>query len=364
MYAELRVQHGVAPRVARVDEVRSGLLILGFGGRVGTGVREARVSDLATLELTAQQWGADPVTHAAARVFLREGTRDLTLWLVPTERAGTGSAVAVWDQIRARASDLRSAVGLLAGPALPVLCDGEALAAAQSVLLDVADRHDALALVDPPRSGTQLTRWGELLAERAAPHLGCGASWWPWLQGPAGVLPPGVHVGALMARLSEGSLGPGRAPANLPLPGALAPEGRVGAVELRQVGGCGMNVIRALPGVGVTPWGAVTLGHRQGLSAIVARRVYGIAVERLRQVGERALFEPVTSGLRGAVQRRAFSALQGMAAEGLLVAGPDDPGFFVRCEVSSAPSPQVRVYARLRPVASVDSVEVDVVLTA
>ncbi|MDR5782019.1 phage tail sheath subtilisin-like domain-containing protein [Caballeronia sp. LZ065] len=118
-----------------------------------------------------------------------------------------------------------------------------------------------------------------------------------------------------------------KAPANVPIHGVLALEVTVTNAQQGKMNSMGINVIRDLPGRGITPWGARTLANSDADTSwrfVPVRRLFNSAEADIRESMRTMMFEPNVAPtwekMRSAIDSYLFSlwrsgALAGTAPE-------------------------------------------------
>ncbi|HJW52910.1 MAG TPA: phage tail sheath C-terminal domain-containing protein, partial [Burkholderiaceae bacterium] len=147
---------------------------------------------------------------------------------------------------------------------------GASYAAVLSVLLDDARRLRRFAVIDAPLSADV----AEVLRLRRGFDSSFGALYWPALscaQCSDGRTPASGAVCGAYA-LSDQERGVFRSAGSLLLPSAGAPVAQATSSELADLDAAGINVIRALPGIGVRVSGAHTLSFDRELRSLTVRR--------------------------------------------------------------------------------------------
>jgi phage tail sheath protein FI len=199
------------------------------------------------------------------------------------------------------------------------------------------------ALLDTPSGLAPV----QACALRERLRSGHGALYYPWIAVRSAVssnanddtvlVPPSGHLAGLYAD-SDDQPGTHKAPANLPLSGALTLERPIGDGEYGALAPLAINCLRSQPGGrNVWVWGARTLSDDSESSFVAVRRYmlylqksieHGLQWVHLQPTGER-LWDEIAQAVSDFLYREWRSgALMGSSAQ---------DAFFVRCERSSLP---------------------------
>lgn len=238
------------------------------------------------------------------------------------------------------APDLALALGVT-GP------DLAAHAEAQRLLVDHCRRMgDRFAILDCPAQDSGTPDPAAELASGYIPELqawegGENAAvyfprlWTPQLDGHpisrARGLPPCGFIAGLMAR-SDALEGVHRSPANAPVHGVTGLQFPVTERTLRTLAPLGVNVIRALPGRGIRPWGARTLARDPAWRYIAVRRTLLTIKQELAASLVWATFEPNDTGLQRRVAAALSGYMGGLYRTGVLAGASSREAFFVQCD--------------------------------
>jgi len=169
-----------------------------------------------------------------------------------------------------------------------------------------------------------------------------GALYYPWIavrcaagsrdEGGTLLVPPSGHLAGLYAD-SDDQPGTHKAPANLPLAGALSLERPIadddyGALALRAV-----NCLRSPPGGrGVWVWGARTLGTQTESSYVAVRRYMQHLQKSLERGLDWARFQPNGERLWSEITQAVSDFLFREWRLGALMGATAEEAFFVRCD--------------------------------
>jgi len=163
-------------------------------------------------------------------------------------------------------------------------------------------RQDSLLIVDTDENQTPDMDGATL------PTSSYAAVYYPWIyigdpapdapRGGIKKVPPGASVAGMILR-TDASRGVFKAPAGVAssLTGAVANERRLTNTELDTLAGTNINVIRPVPGSGITVMGARTRTAGSTSQYISVRRTLNFVKKRAMEVSRFALFEPNTPSL-------------------------------------------------------------------
>jgi len=165
---------------------------------------------------------------------------------------------------------------------------------------------------------------------------GVAAFYAPWIvmadpigRGRIAAAPSGAVCG-LYAR-NDAQRGVHKAPAGLPVSGALGVTHLITEREQAVLNPAGVNAIRQFPD-GIKVWGARTLADAAGDWLYVPVRRLATMIEQSIGRGTRwAVFEPNDEPLWTALRRDAGAFLHGLWREGALAGGKPDEAYFVKC---------------------------------
>lgn len=230
-------------------------------------------------------------------------------------------------------------------------------------LLDAAENmKDRVAILDGPPTvddTDQLTRAGIAdgggdgggsktkqkpgLRPRMSPG-GYGAFYFPWLRvadalDPKVVVsaPPSGHLAGLWAQ-TDSARGVHKAPANLPVRGAIGLTRIVSAAEHGPLNDAGVNVIRFFSREGIRVWGARTVGDPAGnWKYLNVRRLFAMIEESIAISTRWVIFEPNDTPLWNDIKRDISNFLRVIHSQGALAGDRPEQAFFVKCDHETNP---------------------------
>jgi len=213
----------------------------------------------------------------------------------------------------------------------------------------MGDRFGLLAV--PPEAARPAAGHQAALAWRARFDTTFAALYHPWLTvaDPATGLPTDVPpcgaVAGVIAR-TDLEVGVHRAPANLPVRGAVAPTTEIDAAAHGVFNPRGVNVLRSAPGRGVLVAGARTLGSDPDLRFVNVRRLL-LMIEKAAGLAARwAVFEPNSFATRARLRLVLESFLAALWRRGALAGAQPEEAYFVRCDEATSPA-EARANGRL-----------------
>ncbi|HKD14607.1 MAG TPA: phage tail sheath subtilisin-like domain-containing protein [Candidatus Angelobacter sp.] len=145
------------------------------------------------------------------------------------------------------------------------------------------------------------------------------------------LLPPSGFVCGIYAR-NDFERGVFKAPANLPVLGAVGPERTISAAEQRTLTELGINLFRVFPGKGTVLWGARTATSDPEWKYINLRRYFAYLEHSIDRGTQWAVFENNGEALWSAVRRTIEDFLVNEWQNGALVGSKPNEAFFVRCD--------------------------------
>jgi phage tail sheath protein FI len=263
-----------------------------------------------------------------------------------------------------RGLDLLEAVDEVAVIAAPGRTDPASYAA----LLDSAERtRDRVAILDGPASVDNieaLTRAAAVAGPSAAAAAdappeggkkrqglrprdsdgGYGAFYYPWLVVRDALDPdkqievaPSGHLAGLFAR-TDSERGVHKAPANLPVRGALGVSRIVSRAEQDVLNPAGVNCIRFFTREGVRVWGARTLAPSASeWRYLNVRRLFNMIEESIAISTRWVVFEPNDRPLWKSIKRDVDAFLTLLWRQGALAGASPEQAFFVRCDAETNP---------------------------
>ena len=191
------------------------------------------------------------------------------------------------------------------------------------------------ALLDTPAGVTP----SEARALRDRLRSGHGALYYPWIEvrgaGEPILVPPSGHLAGLYAD-SDDQPGTHKAPANLPLAGALALERPIGDEDYGALAPESVNCLRSPPnGRGVWVWGARTLDEDRQSNFVAVRR-YMLYLQRSVERGlDWVRFQPNGELLWDEIARAVSDFLHREWRSGALMGATAQEAYFVRCDRGS-----------------------------
>jgi phage tail sheath protein FI len=172
---------------------------------------------------------------------------------------------------------------------------------------------------------------------------GYAALYYPWLSilgvrpGPPILVPPSGHMCGIMASI-DASRGVYKAPANVPVAGALGLERTMSDADQGQLNILGINCIRVFPGSSVpVVWGARTTSPDTNWQYVNVRRLFLFLENSIRRGIQWAVFEPNTTGLWSKLNRTLTAFLTQVWRDGGLFGDTAAQAFYVRIDESLNP---------------------------
>ena len=223
-----------------------------------------------------------------------------------------------------------------------VLAPGYADAGSYEALIgDCERRGDRFAILDTPRDIDPLDRLtrvvgsGDGLRPRSSIG-GYAAVYTPWIEIHDATTrdwidqPPSGHLAGVYAR-TDATRGVHKAPANVPLIGALGLTRQIGRAEQGLLNPVGVNVIRQFSH-GFRVWGARTLAESTSEWRYVpVRRLATMITQSIERGTRWVIFEPNDEPLWAAVRRDVGAFLHTMWRDGTLQGAKEEEAYFVRC---------------------------------
>ncbi|GCL40762.1 phage tail sheath family protein [Dolichospermum planctonicum] len=169
------------------------------------------------------------------------------------------------------------------------------------------------------------------------------AFYFPWIQvyDPATKInifvPPSGHIAGVYARV-DGERGVHKAPANVPLLGALDLQFNISKAKQDRLNPQGVNVIRKLNG-NILVWGARTLGGDANLEFkyINVRRHFCYLKDSIDKGTQWVVFEPNTPELWAKIRRNISAFLTLEWRKGALFGTTPQEAFYVKCDAENNP---------------------------
>ncbi|MGK6320291.1 phage tail sheath family protein [Sphingomonas sp. DT-204] len=251
-----------------------------------------------------------------------------------------------------------------------IAAPGRTDVASYAALLDSAERmRDRVAILDGPASVDNveaLTRVATVSGPSAAAAAdapeggkkasqrpgfrpresdgGYGAFYYPWLIVRDALDPdkqievaPSGHLAGLYAR-TDAERGVHKAPANLPIRGALSVSRIVSRAEQDVLNPAGVNCIRYFTREGVRVWGARTLAPSASeWRYLNVRRLFNMIEESIAISTRWVVFEPNDRPLWKSIKRDVDAFLTLLWRQGALAGASPEQAFFVRCDAETNP---------------------------
>jgi len=213
--------------------------------------------------------------------------------------------------------------------------------------------RDRMAILDlPPVSHNEVVRYrGKLPASSfgALDHPSSfGALYHPWiavvdplrLRGAGRFVPPSGHVAGMFAR-TDRMRGVHKPPANEGLDGVFDVREALDDRAHGDLNEEAINAIRAIPGRGVRVLGARTLDRDVRWRYVNVRRLFTAIAESLDEQMQWLTFEPNNPRLWRDIERSVSGFLERLFRAGMLDGGSSEQAYFVRCDASTNPAPEV-----------------------
>jgi phage tail sheath protein FI len=240
----------------------------------------------------------------------------------------------------------RPAAPARAGPA--AFADADVHDAQLRIVASCARCRDRVAILDlPPGDRRQALAW---LAwrDQASPAIAWSyaAAYHPWLvvNDPARdavrAMPPSCHVAGVYARVDR-LRGVHKPPANEPVEAAWDLTEALDDDGHADLNDAGVNAIRAVPGRGVRVLGARTLHPDVRWRYVNVRRLFAMIEDALETQLQWLTFEPNDPRLWREIDRALRGFLQRLFRAGMLDGATEDDAFFVRCDGTTNPAPEV-----------------------
>ncbi len=221
----------------------------------------------------------------------------------------------------------------------------------EALIGDCERRGDRFAILDTPAKIDPLERFdrearigddgrtGGLRPRRS--ERGLGAVYTPWivthdaLSGARTTQPPSGHVAGLYAR-SDAMRGVHKAPANMPVRGALDLTRQISDTEQEVLNPLGVNCIRSFPGEGIMVWGARTLADSASEYRYVpVRRLVTMISQSIERGTRWVVFEPNDAPLWKSLRRDIGAFLHFLWREGALAGATPEEAFFAECDAET-----------------------------
>jgi len=148
---------------------------------------------------------------------------------------------------------------------------------------------------------------------------------------------PSGHMAGIYAQ-TDAMRGVHKAPANLPIRGALGLSYRMTRQEQGELNQLGVNCFRFFPREGIRVWGARTLAD--GASEwryLNVRRLFNMVEESIMQSTRWVVFEPNDRTLWTSIRRDISAFLMLLWRDGALMGAAPEEAFFVQCDEETNP---------------------------
>lgn len=282
-----------------------------------------------------------PLANAVAGFFLNGGSR---AYVVNTAPEGLDTALEVLSAF--------DDIAMIAAPgwrdpavqeALLGYCEGLSTCFA---ILDGPEQVEdlsALTRVATVSAGGEENGPSQAVRPRESAH-GYGAFYFPHLvtrdaldPGSIVTVPPSGHIAGIYAR-NDIARGVHKAPANVPVRGALGLSRRLNDTEQGVLNPAGVNVIRFFTGRGVIVWGARTLAPAASEWRYVpVRRLFIMVENSIRRGTQWVVFEPNDERLWKSIRRDVSAFLTLLWRQGALQGTTAEQAFYVKCDAETNP---------------------------
>jgi uncharacterized protein len=271
----------------------------------------------------------DYLTLAAQAFFLNGGQR---LYISRVNASSTGTPT---PDDYARALALLEPIDEISTVAAPGASDP----AIHRALIAHVGRTQSyrLALLDPP-PGSSITAVQTL---RAQLDSSSSALYYPWLnvanplspptRAAAIKSPPSGFLAGIFAR-SDAQHGPSKAPANLPILGAVSLETNLTDADAATLNNAGINTLRIFPGRGLLVWGARTISSDSDFKYVNVRRYLNYLEHSIDRGTQWAVFEPNGEQLWSNVRNAVSDFLYNEWRSGALLGIKPQQALFVKCD--------------------------------
>lgn len=177
---------------------------------------------------------------------------------------------------------------------------------------------------------------------------GYGAFYFPWItvRDPLAPnelvsIPPSGHLAGIWAR-TDATRGVHKAPANVPIRGALNVTYRLTRAELGVLNSAGVNCIRLFTREGIRVWGGRTLAASASeWRYLNVRRLFNMIKESIADSTRWIVFEPNDYTLWKSIRRDISAFLMGLWRDGALMGRTPEEAFFVKCDEETNPPDQI-----------------------
>jgi len=205
-----------------------------------------------------------------------------------------------------------------------------------------AKMGDRIAILDSDKDDLGSLTESEL-KEKLPKNSDYAAFYFPWIQvyDPATdkniFVPPSGHIAGVYSRV-DGERGVHKAPANVPLLGALDLQFNTSKAKQDGLNPNGVNVIRKLNG-NILVWGARTLGGDKNgeFKYINVRRHFCYLKDSIDKGTQWVVFEPNTPELWAKIRRNISAFLTLEWRKGALFGTTSQEAFYVKCDAENNP---------------------------
>jgi phage tail sheath protein FI len=204
-----------------------------------------------------------------------------------------------------------------------------------------AKMGDRIAILDSDKDDLGSLTESEL-KEKLPKNSDYAAFYFPWIQvyDPATdkniFVPPSGHIAGVYSRV-DGERGVHKAPANVPLLGALDLQFNTSKAKQDGLNPNGVNVIRKLNG-NILVWGARTLGDKNGeFTYINVRRHFCYLKDSIDKGTQWVVFESNTPELWAKIRRNISAFLTLEWRKGALFGTTPQEAFYVKCDAENNP---------------------------
>jgi phage tail sheath protein FI len=216
----------------------------------------------------------------------------------------------------------------------------------QGAVTDFCAAGRRMAILDPPKSLTDQ----EILAWRqsSVTESEFATLYWPWIEVMDPIsntpiqIPPCGHVAGAWAG-TDAQRGVHKAPANVPLAGAVGLAFNVADSAQAGLNDLGVNCIRTFPGRGTLIWGARTLRPESEWTYLNVRRLFNYLMASILESTQWAVFEPNDEVLWGQLNVSVSNFLTRTWRSGALFGASPDEAFFVKCDHETNPPELIEV---------------------
>jgi phage tail sheath protein FI len=211
--------------------------------------------------------------------------------------------------------------------------DDDTTRAIQLAIVNHCERNRfRFAVLDSARGLNAVT--DERLIPRNAIDTQYGAFYYPWYHTPnprngvKTLIPPGAAACGIYA-LTDNARGVWKAPANVPVAGAIDLEYDINTARQEILNPRGVNCIRRFPGRGIRMWGARTLSSDSLWKYVSVRRLFIFLEASIYNSTQWVVFEPNDQKLWARVQQTITLFLRTQWREGALFGAKEEEAFSV-----------------------------------